>query len=142
MVQRTLILVTLLSVVVGTAQAVPPTTNYGNNTPNITSSTSRYMPQRRTVSPYMALAQNSANLAFINYFTITRPSFAQMQINREHGAELQQIQRQVRAEEQTIDAISGQQHAISSTGHRAAFMTQRSYFGPTQTGKNSGATNR
>lgn len=141
MLQRMLSLLVLLCVIGGTVQAVPPATNYGNSTLNITSGTSRYMPQRRTVSPYIALAQNTGNLAFINYFTITRPSFAQIQINRQQGAALQQIQREVRADSQTIDTITGQQ-PISSTGHRAAFMTHRAYFGPSQANDKSSTTSR
>ena len=120
--------------------ALPPSTaNYANGTLDISSPTGKYQPQRRTISPYIAMAQNVGNLSFVNYFTITRPLIAQQQTNRVQAFQLEQIQRQVQAEAQGIDPATGQP-TIRSTGHRTSFMTQGRYFGslnPTKRAPNS-----
>jgi hypothetical protein len=120
------------------ASATPPTVDYSNNTMNIGSKTGRYAPQRPTVSPYLAIAQNVGNLSFVNYFTITRPLFAQQQTNRGQGRELERLERQVRSESQPIDPVTGQP-TIRSTGHRTGFMTQSPYFGGVKSGQNLNA---
>jgi hypothetical protein len=123
-----LVLVVTANVATGpSAVAVPPVANYGNATLELGSRGSRYSPQKPTVSPYIAMTSNTNNLQFLNYFTITRPAFAQQATNRRQNVELQQIERQLTTEAEEIDEL-GQQRTIRSTGHHSAFMTQGPYF--------------
>jgi hypothetical protein len=119
-------IVVFAALTAGRASAVPPQPDYGNNTANIRSQGARYQPQRPTISPYLAMTQNT-NIATLNYFTITQPLFVARAASRQQGQELEQLERQVRAEAQLLDPVTGQPR-IRSTGSRAGFMTQRSYF--------------
>ncbi|HWA97061.1 MAG TPA: hypothetical protein VG713_01150 [Pirellulales bacterium] len=121
------------------ASATPPVVNYDNNTLNIGTTGTRYRPQRPTVSPYIAMTQNTGSTAFINYFTITQPLFSQQQNNRRQGQELQMLEREVQAQQPDVDPITGQR-VIRSTGHHTGFMTHRQYFGGVSGGKSIGIT--
>ncbi len=126
-----------LCAVAATVQAAPRTPSLGNDTLNLKSPSARYSPQRPAISPYLAITQNS-NLTFINYFTITQPLFAQRQASRQQSSDIQQLENQVQFEQQEIDAMTGQR-AIGSTGHRAGFMTQGTYFIGGNKGNTAGA---
>ena len=74
------------------AQAVPPQPGIQPNSLEVTSTGRRYRPQRRTVSPYLALVPGGlANLAAIQYFTLVQPEITQIQINKEQGNALQKL---------------------------------------------------
>lgn len=110
---------------VGTAAPPPP--GIQSNSLDITSPGGlRYRPQRRTVSPYLALVPGGlGNLAAINYFNVVQPEVVQLQINAQQEVALQKLEAQTTA----VAAEEAEGEAKAIIRQRSSFMTHRKYFG-------------
>jgi hypothetical protein len=106
------------------AVAAPPVPGLQPNSLEVESQGRRYRPQRRTVSPFLALTPGGlGNLAAINYFNVVQPEVQQLQINQQQYDALLKLEGKGPG-----PAMEEGEELGTVPKERASYMTHHKYF--------------
>jgi hypothetical protein len=88
-----------------------------------------YILSRPTVSPYLNLLRNDGVSGIANYQTLVRPQIEQRELAVIQENENQRLQRQINAQQTSIDGIQRQRaQRVFSTGHQTRFLNYSDYY--------------
>lgn len=100
---------------------------------NVQAQASRYVPQRSTVSPYLALSQTNVG-GLPNYYSLVRPQLQQNAINSaqgqlfiQQGQQLDQLSNDLQTARPPV-APTGTASWFMTSGRAAKFMTSGQYY--------------
>ncbi len=122
--QRVLLGSILAGLMGGAALAIPPQPNLSRNSLSVRSVGPRYVPQRRTLSPYLSVVPgNVANLSAVQFFNLVQPQIQQRNFNEQQLGSVQRLQTE-------IDTNAEEIGDLEKIGKRnpSGYMTHQRYF--------------